>query len=128
MPTIGGTALSNASRIGARQALVTPSKQWTWHELNDEIGHAAAGLQAMGLRKGDRLAMLAGNGAEFIIGSHAAARLGVIVVPVSVRLAVPEVAHILADSGAAMLAFTEAQAELAERSAASLPTVALVAL
>jgi len=99
MPTIGGTALSNAARVGGRDAVVAGDRRWTWRALDIEIARAAGTLDALGLRKGDRLAILCGNSPEFIIASHAGARLGAIVVPVNTRLATPEVAHILSDSG-----------------------------
>ena len=43
-------------------------------QLDDDIGSAAAYLDDFGLRKGDRMALLAGNSAEFIIAAHAASR------------------------------------------------------
>lgn len=128
MPTIGGTALSNATRIRDRDAVIFGDKRWTWRELGADIANAAAALQACGLRKGDRLAILASNSPEFIIGSHAASRLGAIVVPVNTRLAAPELAHILLDSESAMLAFGAAETELAETAREASPTVELVSL
>lgn len=128
MPTIGGTALSNAARVGDRIAVVSGERQWTWRELNAEIGYAAAALDALGVGGGDRLALLAENGVEFIVASHAAARLGVIVVPINTRLAPPEVAHILSDSGAAILAHTSEQTALADAAVSALPGVRQVAM
>ncbi len=114
MPTIGGTALCNAKRVGEREAIVTAERRWTWRALETEIANAAAALDAFGLRKHDRIAILSANSPEFIIVSHAASRLGAIVVPVNTRLVAPELAHILDDSGSTVLAFTAAEAHLAE--------------
>src|ERR1700752_4371706 len=111
MPTIGGTALSNARRVGSRDAVISGDKRWTWLELETDIANAAAALHASGLRKGDRFAILSANSPEFIVASHAASRLGAIVVPVNTRLAAPELAHILGDSGSAVLAFGAGEAE-----------------
>jgi fatty-acyl-CoA synthase len=90
MPTIGGIALSNARQVGDRDAVVVGDKRWTWHELNREMAGVAGALDQLGLGKGDRLAILCANSAEFVIASHAASRLGAIVVPVSTRLAPPD--------------------------------------
>ena len=128
MPTIGGTALNNAARVGSREAVASGADSWTWARLNDEIGSAAAGLGALGLRKGDRFALLADNSAEFVISSHAASRLGLIVVPVNTRLAEPEIAYLLADSGASALAFTATHAARAEAACADAPGPMLVSL
>src|SRR5271170_6577190 len=114
MPTIGGTALLNANRVGEREAIVTAERRWTWRALEVDIANAAAALAAFGVRKHDRVAILSANSAEFIIASHAASRLGAIVVPVNTRLAAPELAHILNDSGSTVLAFSPADVQLAE--------------
>jgi fatty-acyl-CoA synthase/feruloyl-CoA synthase len=114
MPTIGGTALLNANRVGEREAIVTAERRWTWRALDIDIGNAAAALEVFGVRKHDRVAILSANSPEFIIASHAASRLGAIVVPVNTRLAPPELAHILDDSGSAVLVFSAAEAHLAE--------------
>lgn len=128
MPTIGGTALSNAVRVGDREAVVRGDERWTWRALEIEISNAAAALEVCGLRKGDRLAILSANSPEFIIASHAASRLGAIVVPVNTRSAPPELAHILVDSGSAMLAFGPGEADLAQTARELSPEVELVSL
>ncbi|MCV7412572.1 class I adenylate-forming enzyme family protein [Mycobacterium florentinum] len=128
MPTIGGTALSNANRVGEREAIVTAERRWTWRALESDIAATAAALESFGVRKHDRVAILSANSAEFIIASHAASRLGAIVVPVNTRLAAPELAHILNDSGSAVLAFSPADAHLAESASRLAVSVALLSL
>lgn len=128
MPTIGGTALSNANRVGDREAIITPQRRWTWRALETDIASAAGAFDAFGVRKGDRIAILSANSAEFIIASHAASRLGAIVVPVNTRLAAPELAHILDDSGSAVLAFNPAESKLAEAASRLAASITLVSL
>jgi fatty-acyl-CoA synthase len=113
VPTIGGIALSNGRRVGDREAIVAGGERWTWRELNREMAHVAGELECLGLRKGDRLAVLCSNSPEFVIATHAASRIGAIVVPVNARLAPPEVAYILSDSGSAMLAYGASEVALA---------------
>lgn len=125
MPTIGGTALRNASRVGEREAIVTADRRWTWRQLETDIAGAAAGIQAFGVGKGDRVAILSSNSPSFIVASHAASRLGAIVVPINTRLAAPEVAHIVNDSGSRLLAFGLGEARLAESSPGQTTLVAL---
>jgi fatty-acyl-CoA synthase len=128
MPTIGGTALCNANRVGEREAIVTADRRWTWRTLDNDIAKAAAALDAFGVRKHDRIAILSANSPEFIIASHGASRLGAIVVPVNTRLAAPELAHILNDSGSTVLAFSAAEAHLAEAASRMAAPIALVSL
>jgi fatty-acyl-CoA synthase len=128
MPTIGGTALLNAERVGEREAIVTAERRWTWRELETDVANTASALQAFGLRKGDRIAVLCANSPEFIIVSHAASRLGAIVVPVNTRLAAPELAHILDDSGTTVLAFNPGEIALAEAAGGKAASVALLSM
>jgi acyl-CoA synthetase (AMP-forming)/AMP-acid ligase II len=125
MPTIGGTALLNAARVGDRDAIVTAEQRWTWRELETDVANAAAALETFGLRKSDRIAILSSNSPEFIIASHAASRLGAIVVPVNTRLAAPELVHILEDSGSTLLAFSAGEAQLAEAAGRATPVTSL---
>ncbi|MUL65861.1 hypothetical protein BOO86_15405 [Mycobacterium sp. CBMA 234] len=128
MPTIGGTALSNARRVGEREAIVVGDTRLTWRELETVTARAAGELEFHGLAKGDRFAVLCTNSAEFVIAVHAASRLGAIVVPVNTKLAAPEVAHILSDSGSAMLAYGAGMAELAIGSGILAGTKSLLSL
>lgn len=128
MPTIGGTALSNAYRVGDREAIVTAERRWTWRALEDDIAEAAVALEASGVRKRDRVAVLSANSAEFIIASHAASRLGAIVVPMNTRLAAPEMVHILEDSGSKVLAFNPAESDPAEAAGRLAASTTLVSL
>jgi fatty-acyl-CoA synthase len=128
MPTIGGTALLNATRVGGRDAIVTAERRWTWRELEIDVADAASALEAFGLRKRDRIAILSSNSPEFIIASHAASRLGAIVVPVNTRLAAPELVHILKDSGSTVLAFGAGEAQLAEAAGRVAAPITLLSL
>lgn len=115
MPTIGGTALLNARRVGDRDAVIAGERRWTWRELDVDIASVAGAMRAAGLRKTDRVAVLCGNSAEFIIACHAASRLGAVVVPINTRLAVPEIDYIVKDSGAALLVYDPAHLAVAAR-------------
>lgn len=128
MPTIGGIALSNGRRVGDRDAVVVGDERWNWRELNREMAQVAGELAKLGLRKGDRLAILCANSAEFVLTANAALRLGAIVVPVNTRLAPPEVAYILSDSGSAMLVYGPGEAALATAAADLVDDVLLLSL
>jgi fatty-acyl-CoA synthase len=113
MPTMGGIALSNGRRVGDREAVVVGGARWNWRDLNRDVAGVAGELEYLGLGKGDRIAILCGNSVEFLIATYAALRLGAIVVPVNTRLAPPEVAYVLSDSGSAMLVHGTDEAALA---------------
>src|SRR6185312_7901661 len=72
----------------------------------------AAGLAAAGIGKGDRVAMLLGNGIAFPVVLFATLRLGAIAVPLSTREQTQGLAYMLHHAGAKLLVY---DAELAER-------------
>jgi acyl-CoA synthetase (AMP-forming)/AMP-acid ligase II len=76
--------------------------------LRDLVCAAAAGLASLGVRKGARVATLMTNRSELIVSYLAVFRLGAVLVPLNTRLADPEWAHILGDSGASAVICEEA--------------------
>ena len=74
------------------------SRKFTYAELDRRIDRLAAALAAMGIGKGDRVALLAPNCAEYFELQFACGRLGAIMLPLNWRLTVPELEYILADS------------------------------
>lgn len=105
MPTIGSMLTVSAQRCPDRTALVFASSRRTYRELDAEVNRAAHALHRLGLSKGDRFALMAGNSDWFVIAFYAAAKLGAIVVPINPRSAGPELRYLLDDSGASVLAF-----------------------
>lgn len=94
------------------EALVDGERRWTYASLASEAAAVAGGLAEMGIGRGDRVALLTGNRAEFIIVFLATMRLGAVAVPIGHRLQGPEVAYILGHCGAAALLH---DADLADR-------------
>ena len=84
-------------------ALIDAESRWTWSQLHQRTGDLAAGLVGAGLEPGDRLAIQAPTTVEFVAVYLAALRAGLVVVPVNPGYTLPELGHILADSGARML-------------------------
>ena len=91
-----------ASRLD-QTALVDGEVQMSWRELHELGARLATGLQAQGLRPGDRAVLVMGNHAGFTIALLALLRLGVVAVPVSIREAAPGIAYILGQCQAAAL-------------------------
>jgi len=75
----------------------------TYRELADGTDRVSALLWRWGIRKGDRVAFLGENAPEFLQLLFGAAQLGAVFVPINTRLAPPEIAHVLGDSGARVL-------------------------
>jgi long-chain acyl-CoA synthetase len=84
----------------------------TWAELAARIARLAGGLAQLGIGKGDRVALLALNSDKYLEALYAVPCLGAIVVPLNTRLAPPEIAFILEDSGAKALIVDDAFAAM----------------
>jgi fatty-acyl-CoA synthase len=110
MPTIPGTLRMTAARVPDAEALAFEGASYTYRELDTAVDRMVTVLAGAGLRPGDRCAVMATNSDRFVLAFYAALRLGGIVVPVNPALAAPEVAYLLADSGASVLAFDPALA------------------
>lgn len=67
------------------EALVAGNIRLSWQELHGSVLRVASGLKQRHIRAGDRIALLLGNNIEFVISTMAAAVLGAVVVPISVR-------------------------------------------
>jgi acyl-CoA synthetase (AMP-forming)/AMP-acid ligase II len=79
-------------------ALSSGGTRRTFRELHDRVAAIAAALCRHGFRAGDRLAMLLPNEADYLELVYACAWLGVIAVPVNIRLSVTEIDHLIADA------------------------------
>ena len=78
-------------------------------ELVTRVSRLAAGLQALGVRKGDRVLIISENRPEWVIADYATQFAGGILVPVYVSLTGPQLRYILENSGATVaIASTQA--------------------
>jgi long-chain acyl-CoA synthetase len=79
--------------------------------LAGEVARFAAGLLALGLKKGDRVLLLSENRPEWAVADYATQFAGGILVPVYVSLTSPQL-HYLLDNSGARFAITSTQALL----------------
>ncbi|RAH67105.1 putative long-chain-fatty-acid-CoA ligase [Aspergillus aculeatinus CBS 121060] len=80
--TLGELLTLQSLHYGDYECLVFPwtGARWTYTNLNDEADRLARGLLAMGIQKGDRIGIMAGNCEQYIAVFFAAARVGAILV------------------------------------------------
>jgi long-chain acyl-CoA synthetase len=81
-------------------ALICDETRLSYAELDALVGEAAGGLRALGVEKGDRVAMVLGNSIEFVVVLFAVARLGAVSVPLNIRHTLAENSHIIKDCAA----------------------------
>ncbi len=95
--TIAQIFEDNARRIGNDVAVICGDEQRTHKELFLNGCRLAAALEALGMRKQDRMAVLSMNNLEFIEAYVAGWTAGYVVATVNFRLALPEIIWILND-------------------------------
>jgi O-succinylbenzoic acid--CoA ligase len=103
-----------AATAPAHEALVAGGRRWRYAELDADVVRLARRLAALGARDGDRVATLLPNGPAAAMLVHAALRLGVVLVPLNIRLSDDEIAWQVSDCGARMLLAEESTAATAE--------------
>ena len=84
-------------------ALIEGDLRLTYSELWQQVLRQAGALTELGVRPGDRIALMCPNTAEFPRAYYAILAAGGVVVPVHLLLTAGEVAAVLKDSGAGML-------------------------
>jgi fatty-acyl-CoA synthase len=94
-------ALKNANKT----AIIFEDEPVTYGALNEGVNRCAHFLQKKGLKKGDRMVVLMLNCIEFLEAYFAAAKLGIIFVPLNWRLVGPELEYQINDCGARLILF-----------------------
>lgn len=112
--------------VAEAEALVVGDEWLTYGELDAAVGTAASALRANGLKRGDRIATWMGKTRLACIMPLAAARAGLVHVPINPVLKHAQAAHILSDSGARLLIANSARLEgLEENDLAEAKAIAL---
>lgn len=96
-------------------AIQCGSVRWSFAELLRQADHLAYQLEARGVKKESRVALLATNGLPFVVTVHALMRLGAILVPLNTRLTQQELAWQLSDVQATFLCSDQRYADIAQQ-------------
>jgi fatty-acyl-CoA synthase len=88
---------------GNAEALVTPSVRLSYKSLLEKAQQAAGSMQALGIGKGDHVAILMPNGEQWLSLFYGAALIGAVTVPVNTRFKAAEIDFCLKKSGAKVL-------------------------
>ncbi|MBX6377434.1 MAG: AMP-binding protein [Clostridia bacterium] len=96
-----------ASAYPERPALVWEGSSTTYAQLAEWVDRVAAGLQRLGVGRGDRVAVWLVNRPEWVVLEFAAARIGAVVVALNTRFRTQELGYILGHSEAKVLVLGE---------------------
>lgn len=98
---------ASAERAPEQTALIHQDHKITYGELDGLVDRVASGLHALGIRKGDRVAVMIQNIPHFAFAYLGIARAGGVCVPLNVMYTADEVSAILSDSEARAILVSE---------------------
>ncbi|MFD9193415.1 long-chain fatty acid--CoA ligase [Streptomyces phaeochromogenes] len=102
---LGSWPARRARKTPHRTALIHGDTTLTYAGLYERTTRLAHALRDSGVRRGDRIAYLGPNHPSYLETLFAAGTLGAVFVPLNTRLAAPELAYQLTDSGAKALVY-----------------------
>lgn len=113
----------SVSEILARPCALLPNKpalldagiSWSWSEVATHVAQDACALQSLGISAGDRVAVLSRNSARYFELYFSIPSAGGVIVPLNHRLAEPELAYCLEDSGSTLILADADHFEMAAR-------------
>jgi fatty-acyl-CoA synthase len=111
---LGDLLRRSAARHPDKTAVIAEDQAQTFAQFNTSVNRLAYSLTLADVAAGDRLAVLSHNCWEYAVLTFAAAKLGVILVPINFMLSGREVGYILEHSGARHVIVEDALAAHAE--------------
>ncbi|MCB1476177.1 MAG: AMP-binding protein, partial [Rhodobiaceae bacterium] len=107
--------------MAAKRAELTPdavafveaetARRWSFADINTAADRLGAGLETLGLHRGERLAILTWNRVEFFIALFACQKTGIILAPLNWRQPVAELLPVVESVGASAILFDAENAE-----------------
>jgi len=97
------TAKKYPNKIGVKFGEIS----LTYSEIDNSASLYAGGINALGVKSGDRVAILMKNCPEYIIAYFSIIRAGAIAVPINTFLTPDEVAYILNDCGCSLFIYDD---------------------
>ena len=96
----GDIVKGNARRYPNKLALVFENNRYTFKEFNERTNRLANALLDMGVKKGDRVAILLDNCHQYVEILSAGAKIGAVTVPLNCGLSRRELSYIINDAEA----------------------------
>ncbi|MCG8401481.1 MAG: AMP-binding protein [Firmicutes bacterium] len=105
--TIGELLDRSAGRYPHNEALVFPGTdtRYTYRQMQQACNRAAKGLMALGVRRGEHIAVMAPNVPEWVLTQFAAAKVGAVLVTANTNYTLFEMEYLLRHSDVNTLVF-----------------------
>ena len=99
LDNLGDLIRVNAEHYRNKVAFLCEGARRTFFEFNERVNRLVSSLYASGMKKGDRLGIIASNRIEFVEAYGAAEKGGFVAVPLNSRLDRSEIVYIVQNSG-----------------------------
>jgi len=117
-----------AAKWKDKTAVIFYGRKMSYRELKDHIDRFATALHDLGIRKGDKVALLLLNSPQFIIAYMGALKAGATLTAISPLYVSPEIKYQLEDSGARMIVCLDILYDNVERSGVKLDAAILTGI
>src|SRR6266581_6981151 len=107
-----------------REAVVDGDLRLSYEQFFDRCDAWSAGLQALGVKQGDRVAYIAPNTHAQLASFYAVPQIGAVLVPINYRLIADDFAYIIAHSGAKIVCAAPEFLEMVDGIRGRVPSVA----
>lgn len=104
-PTLGWMIRRGTEKQPHAEALVVDDQRYTYAQLSDRVNRLSNALSSLGVRKGDKVALMLFNGNEFVEGVLGITKLGAVTVPLNYRLQQKELEYIIDHSDIRVLIY-----------------------
>ena len=111
-----------------KTALVFYGRKMSYRELREQTDRFASALVALGVKKGDRVALLLLNSPQFIIAYFGALKAGATLTAISPVYVSPEIKHQIEDSGAKTVVCQDILYDHVEKAGVELESVILTGI
>jgi len=111
---VGQVLAFAANKFPQRIAIISEGKRFTYQEFNDRINRFANALLHLGLRKGEKVAVLLFNSSQLAEIFFATVEIGGVFTPINFRFVAEEVLYILDNSDARFFIYGEEFSDLVE--------------
>jgi fatty-acyl-CoA synthase len=116
MMNVGNWLFKRSLISPEKTAIIFEDRKLTYQEMNQRVNRLSHALLSADLRLGDRVGVLSRNCPEFLEVYFACAKTGLIFVPLNFRLAPPELAYQVRDSGIKVLFYDQVLGPLVRKS------------
>ena len=100
--TLGQLLDQTVARCGENDAVVYADRDYrlTWFEFSEEVDYVAKGLMALGVKRGEKVALWATNVPHWVVLMFATAKIGAILLPLNINYKSAEIDFALKQSDA----------------------------